>query len=381
MRHRFCFLILSASLAMLVSCAPGALQAERPLRDPIADVPEDRLLDETARVMAGLEIPDSSPLHAATLTPAYLKYRAQMDASWSGFLSENMESISRWRNDAIGDRYGPTVFYPFSGPDILHPLLFYPGARDILMFGLESPGGVPEAAKLAPAELCRQLAGLPVALDFTLQHAFFVTSDMMQKVGRNRFCGITGIMMFFLSRGGYRVVRAGPVSIDRDGKLLHGPAAGWTVKGVEIVFRKGGERRRLRYFQLDIGDASPKLGRFLAFCSTYPPFTTIIKSASYLMHNRDYSRIRAAVLERSESILQDDTGIPFRYLNNKKWKLSCYGRYHAPIPVFHNYLQRDLKEHCDKLSAGPLPFSYGYGYGYADMTYHLVRAERMVEAK
>jgi hypothetical protein len=378
MKHCPGIQIAALSLALAFSCGSGAILETKSLPDPIVSGPADPSFDETARVMAALDIPKSSPAFPATQTAEYARYREQIDKSWGGFLSENMGKITRWRDAAIGDEYGTTVFYPFSGPDILHPLLFYPRADDILMFGLEAPGDIPETSKLSPSDLCRELRGLPVALDFTLQHAFFVTSDMMQKVGRSRFCSVTGIMMFFLSRGGYEVVRAGHVFIDRDGKLLRDRAASGLrpIQGVEIIFRKGRGLKRLRYFRLDINDSSPQLTRFLSYCAACPPFTTIVKSASYLMHNRDYSRIRTAVLERSSSILQDDTGVPFRCLNDGKWRLSFYGKYHAPIPVFANYLQKDLKENCDKQSAGPLPFSYGYGYGYADITYHLVRAIR-----
>jgi hypothetical protein len=41
-----------------------------------------------------------------------------------------------WRKANLPEDYSRSVFYPFSGPDILHPLTFYPEATEIIMFGL-----------------------------------------------------------------------------------------------------------------------------------------------------------------------------------------------------------------------------------------------------
>jgi hypothetical protein len=119
---------------------------------------------------------------------------------------------------------------------------------------------------------------------------------------------------------------------------------------------------------------------FRLFVERYQGLTTIIKSASYLMVWPTFSRIRDIVLTRSSSILQDDSGIPYRTLkNSKNWSLSYFGKYHKPLPVFAGHYQPELEADIAKNSKGPLPFVYGYGYGYSDMTYQLVQAVRKGE--
>ena len=64
---------------------------------------------------------------------------------------------------------------------------------------------------------------------------------------------------------------------------------------------------------------------------------TFVKSASYLMHYRSFNMIREIVLEKSISLFQDDTGIPFKYMKNRDLNVQCFGKYVKPIKDFeHN---------------------------------------------
>ena len=90
------------------------------------------------------------------------------------------------------------------------------------------------------------------------------------------------------------------------------------------------------------------------------------------MQSKTFSKIRNSILRSSNSILQDDSGIPFRFIKKSSWDISYHGYYHKPIPVFKHFLQKDLQEEVRKNTTGKLPFSYGYGYGYRDITYHLI---------
>jgi len=93
------------------------------------------------------------------------------------------------------------------------------------------------------------------------------------------------------------------------------------------------------------------------------PCATMLKSASYLMHNdnKRYTKIRTAILNSSDFIIQDDSGIPLRYFNKNEWTLAFHGVYAQPIKLFNNRHQPDLKQ-AYTASTGVLPFSYGYAY-------------------
>ena len=117
----------------------------------------------------------------------------------------------------------------------------------------------------------------------------------------------------------------------------------------------------------------------MAFLNKMPVSTTYIKSASYLLHNPTFSVMRNAVLKKSASIVQDDTGVPYRYLPSKDWKLTFYGNYIKPVSSFPSgFYQLDLQKayHIgDSLKqVKPLPFSLGYHWG--SNYQNLIKAER-----
>jgi hypothetical protein len=87
---------------------------------------------------------------------------------------------------------------------------------------------------------------------------------------------------------------------------------------------------------------------------------TLLKAASYLMHSDNFSQVRGYLLTHSKVIVQDDSGIPYRYFDRNKWNIRFYGRYIGPINRFLKNGQLDLAK--DNSTANPtyLPFSFGY---------------------
>ena len=294
----------------------------------------------------------------------------------------------KWRKKHLPNQYKKTIFYPFSGPDILHGLTFYPQGTDFLMFGLEKIGHIPDPLSMDRKRRLRDLRGLPVALNFILNHNFFITRYMLKRIGRTSYSGITGVMMFFLARNGYTIkdvkkfvlndgrlyYKTKLVSPQKNKDLSRTPE---TVNGVEIIFYKNKKQlRRLRFVKINIENKSKQIDNFLDFLQTYPSMSTMIKSASYLMHLKSFSKIRNAILKKSVSVLEDDSGIPYRKFDKNVWKISYFGKYHVPIRVFKGFTQKDLSRAIDKHSPGLLPFSYGYGFKFIDMTYHLIYAQK-----
>jgi hypothetical protein len=86
----------------------------------------------------------------------------------------------------------------------------------------------------------------------------------------------------------------------------------------------------------------------------------MLKSASYLLHDAQFSTIRADILQDSTAILQDDSGMPFRILNTNAWRVTLYGRYTKPVPDFNYGYQKDLEQAYTAANPPELPFSYGY---------------------
>ena len=104
--------------------------------------------------------------------------------------------------------------------------------------------------------------------------------------------------------------------------------------------------------------------------------STYLKSASYLMHRPTFSIVRDIILDESEYLLQDDSGIPVKYFDTSKWDLTFYGNYSFPISLFSERHQEDLKEIYLKKEMNVQPLPFGIGYQYKKGTSNLMLAKK-----
>jgi hypothetical protein len=175
--------------------------------------------------------------------------------------------------------------------------------------------------------------------------------------------------MLFMARTGNQIIDIQSFEINNKGdieykspqKMTSGSRYG---KGVDISFRKinTNEVRHVYYFPVDLSNKglqnNPNCKLFIEKLDTN--ITTYIKSASYLMHSNTFSDIRTLILSKSKYLIQDDSGIPYKYLNKNTYDIKLYGNYIKPIQAFNWIKQEDLKQ-AFKEHSKPLPFNIGYG--------------------
>jgi hypothetical protein len=80
------------------------------------------------------------------------------------------------------------------------------------------------------------------------------------------------------------------------------------------------------------------------------------------MHAEDFSFIRNIVFEKSSSILQDDSGIAYRFFDKNTWKINLYGKYMRPGKEFSWINETDLAKAYEDPSITPVPFTLGYNW-------------------
>ncbi len=72
---------------------------------------------------------------------------------------------------------------------------------------------------------------------------------------------------------------------------------------------------------------------------------------------------RQFVLDQSRYVLQEDSGIPFRYFDPSVWALQFYGTYSGPKSIFKSDYQADLaRRYTTGGDIKPLPFGIGYHF-------------------
>ncbi len=335
-------------------------------------------LDDTARFLAGKPVSEKSRLYKYTQSEFYKRYVKRLYRGWNKFQKPNIDKIAAWWKKHSPLDYDKKILYPFSGPDIINALTLFPRGELYLLFGLEKPGVVPRPQKMSNRQITAGLNGMLHSLQTIFRYNFFRTKGMEKNLGNMSFNSITGLLMMFLSLNDYTIVDAGNIAIDKESKLTAGiesdkgirwqsPPKSGRIPGIEIQFRKGNGRvMKIRFFMLNVIDnALTKFSpNFIPYIKSAGPYTTVIKSASYLMHNDKikFTKIRAALLAVSRYIVQDDSGVPLRYLTPGTWNVKFHGYYNSPIPMFKNRLQKDLKKAMKEHSTGILPFSYGYNY-------------------
>jgi hypothetical protein len=347
------------------SAAPPAAAA-----GPFSDeVPRSREADDVARFLAGLPSRAGSPFAAQEDDPVWKEHKARTDEAWkrasdgfAGGIRNFGETTLKPVTDA--DRL---LFYPFGGPDALTAVLCFPGSPQYVLLGLEPAGSLPTPTQLEKKNLPQYLAEIRTSMASILGKSFFVTREMDKQFRGQVTDGNLPAIAFLLVRLDYQILGLRAVRIDETGRMLPWPAEGlagvkYPNKGVEIEIQGKGKPQRMYYFSLNLADNryGGNVG-FQTFVTELGRVKTLLKSTSYMTHHPEFSIIRNEILAQSDELLQDDSGIPYKYLTTPDWKVRLFGEYDKPYGSFR-YMEQPALRAAYKEHAEPLPFRIGYGF-------------------
>ena len=323
--------------------------------------------NDVARYLAGLTPDAAAPEARWAQDPAWRQHAAAFDQAWNRLEKSQLARVRSWSAKHITARR-PTLLYMFSGPDFLYADAFFPDAKTYVMSGLEPVGPLPRITE----NNRRGLGGLRTSLNTVLNVSFFRTIDMRRQLSSNTFAGTLPLLMIFLARAGKTVVGMRHIGLDAKGQLVEiepnvRSSATSPANGVEIIFSDAsGENRKLYYIQTDVSNRGPGLDALMEFCRSLGPADGFVKSASYLMHAPNFSKIREFLLAQTELLLEDDSGIPMQYFPATDWELKPYGRYLGPIGLFPGRGQRQLAELYARSPREPIDFGIGYRHRQND---------------
>jgi len=371
LRNRF--LIVSglavALVAFVPACGGAAADKEKPApaaQQEAAPAPKpapayDHALTDEARVLAGLD-PEDTQRFAPVITRASWKaHKADFDTNWGQIAQQRFPLMRDWRDREFKPVVDAcdTLFYPFGGPDFLNAYLFFPTCNQYLLFGLETVGSVPALEKMKDDRLDKALGETRLALADIFKRAYFITKSMEKELRTSQVDGTVPVILVMLAR-----VDAQIVKIETDGPWNAKDGAAGRLPSATISFiAKGSDRvQKVTYIRVDMMNPNfSKQASLLAFLKGLGPVTTFVKSASYLMHDDRFSMVRDIVLGQSKALLQDDTGVPYKFFDKAKWTLTFYGKYSKPISDFNYGFQKDLDAAFKQPGAAKdLPFSFGY---------------------
>jgi hypothetical protein len=335
--------------------------------------PPRREVNDVARFLAGLPGTPNSPFLELEKEEAWKTHAASIGAIWDKNEQVRVGKMREFHKTALsGPAFdGKTVFYPFSGPDVLTVLSFFPNHGLYVLVALEPPGTLPEPDDFAAAELGHQLAGLDSTLASLLGRSFFITREMDRQLRGQVTDGVLPLMLVQLARMNQTVVRYATVRLDEQGKLVprsgaEPRAAFGKNRSVLLEFKGEGDRdlHQLLYISFNIDNKHMADNQALqTFVTSLAPVASMLKSTSYTVHSDKFSAIRNLTLDSSVSIVQDDSGVPYRLFDPAKWQVDLYGVYEKPYPPFGYMKQKDLREAYQSEGVKPLDFRIGYGAG------------------
>jgi hypothetical protein len=349
--------------------APTAIPVESPSPAQATEVPSNPITD-AARFLAGLPVAENSTLAALTHSSHWQAHMAAMNSAFAALNSRQLNNIRIWRADFLApvSAGAKTCVYYFGGPDFLYADAFFPDCTTYVLVGLESVDAIPDLLTLQPAALEYTLENIQISLNTILQFSFFKTKDMREDFGRGELKGVLPILFVFLARTGKVIESVEYVSLDRGGRLIK---PGSSPHGVKITFADpaAGAQKVLYFFSTDLSDDGLKSNpAVLRFTEQQGQANCFLKAASYLMYEGRFDTVRSFLLGDSLTILEDDSGIPVKYITPDKWTLRFFGSYTGPINLFKQYYQPDLRQYYEASSPKALTFSFGYQWNRHNST-------------
>lgn len=309
-------------------------------------------IGDTARYLAGMSGSSRDDLALSRNSAEWKAHSARMDKLWAQH--SGRRSHLRRFNTGTG---GGTVFYPFGGPDYLHANALFGGSGTYILVGLEGVDEMPDLTKMSASELSSGLNGISNSLRTVAGASYFITKEMRVDLASTRFRGTLPLLLAMAARCGHNISSVTPVGIDGGGNLTSRSAGascpGWHIKA-------GG--KNIFYFKEDLSNGGLGDKRLLRFVSSKGKPVVFVKSASYLMHNNSFSTIRDYILTSSKGLVQDPSGVPYKYLNDAGWNIKLYGNYQGPIGTFSGNHQADLVAAYQNKTHPVKPLSFGLGY-------------------
>lgn len=317
----------------------------------------DTLVNEAARFYAGLSRSgiEMSDEEQAEWDEHSKQIRQQKSISFS-----TLSKVNKLVTSDMSDLREKCdfVFYPFSGPDFLYPITIFPDADTYFMVGLEPAGSI-------CADINKSgdyYKTYSKSLNIYMRSSFFRTLSMKNDLDNEEIDGTVPVISMLMALKDCNIVSISYKKFTDEGGLEDSKQPG---KLAEIQFTKKATPdhvQTLYYLSTNLHDSAfnKYFAKFIATTFPQHQVATYLKAASYMMYEDYFSKVRTAILDYSFAVLQDDSGMPYRFFK-EGWDVTLYGKYVHPLKIFKERdYQLDLLEKYETDSVRALPFRIGY---------------------
>jgi hypothetical protein len=284
--------------------------------------------------------------------------------AWDSYEKQIGKPLRKWMEEEVAPQPGGTVFYPFSGPDFVTVAQMFPEADRYVLVAIQSAGEVVDTHAMSPT------AALAFKSKFNLEWmkfgylGFFRTLDLNENTASTEAkLTSTPVLMAFASALGFRVNSVAPLRFNAETAEFDAVEAAsqknWTSVRIELL--KNERKVTLDYISMDLSDGFlKKHAPELSWIRKSAGNPTLLKAASHLLPKPYFSACRAAIVDSTPLLIQDETGLEYSDLK-KMGPVRLYGRFSGVFRLFNQSSQRELA--TAYLNAGQqsvLPFAFSY---------------------
>ncbi len=381
-------LFLVAIIVFISSCKDKNQNTQNSIQDSInqADTTQivqkinlsayDRSYNDLALWLAGQRQDENGLYKNLEQSKQWQNYSSDLTLAFNTFNNERVTKIDSFRQTYLNDANEDikTLFYPYSGPDFINARLFFPNADTIIMAALEPIGEIPDFSGFSEYQLSNYFEQIISSLRNILNQGYFITKKMkVQYTGstKDSISGVLPIIFVFMIHSGCQVLDVQKITIDKNGNVMNLSSETEIVEdpkdefilGVKIDYYAKHENKikTMFYFSHDIGEPQiDETPEFLTFLGNRNINVTFLKAASYL--NIWFAKIRNITLEKSDYILQDDSGIPIKYIDTTIWDIKLFGTYTKTLDMFRDYFQSKLRDLYKQEAENVIPLHFSTGY-------------------
>lgn len=273
-------------------------------------------------------------------------------------LDDRKIKIVNWHAKYLKETYRiKTAVYLLSGADLFHLMLFYPQAENYVMIALEDTGEI--ADQYNEQELQYGLYSTQNIISNLTKSGYLFSKTMMQFLFKNkhsRFSGVLPVLLYFTAYFKYDIIDITPMCLNNENQSC-------IFKGLQFkIIDSKQNLKNIYYFNKKLQPEDFKNNSLLDnFLNNYTDKGLFLKAAVYLFHYEKYLKVNEYLTQQFNIIVQDDSGIPYRYIKMMNYNIKLFGKYKdaTDIKSTINPFQKDLFIDYQK-NALELPFEFGY---------------------
>ncbi len=327
-------------------------------------------IDQTVDLMTGNTLAQNKPTNLKQ--EEWQKLNELIESNWSNYLKKMGKPMLSWSSTEVHSD-AKKVFYPFSGPDFTTFYQIYPQADHYVMSAQQKGERLVDLSLLSPSAASQTMEVLSSAWKSFGRDGFFVTEYLFKYISTNKVkIGATTLIASFAHLHQFSIQKIIPISIDANG-VVKELSEDQSWDSVRFYLVKDNRPVILDYVKMDLSnDGMKDHPSHLAFFRESAKSPVLLKAASHLPQNYGFTMIRDELLQHAPMVVQDETGIDYRPLN-QQFNTVLYGSFVKAYKVFSTYNTELAKAYKLRDDERKLPFRVGY---FKDGNYALIVATR-----